>query len=203
MKFNEFKEKADQLEGGIIEIIEAICDAEDEHEIYDHMEHVASLARELAEHYKLDAEDAYLAGFLHDIGRLLETDEYVSILERYHINVDEDDIIVPDVLHGKVAAVITKEIFNIHNEAIEKGILYHTTLRKNPSDFEKVIFLADKLTWTYDELIYSIEETVTQSLNVACYNALSWMINHIKSENGTVLDITQEAYLYFKGSMLF
>lgn len=202
MKYKDLMESVNTLEGSITEKIEQLCEMNDEHEIYDHMEHVAYLAKELADHYHLNQEEAYLAGFMHDIGRIVDKSDYHNILESYQIEVTEDDLKVPDVLHGKISSLIVKEVFNVTSEDIHNGILYHTTLRKNPSDFEKVIFLADKLTWTYDDLIYQIEETVTQSLNVACYNALTWMIEHIQSENGLVLDVTQEAYLYFKGSML-
>jgi predicted HD superfamily hydrolase involved in NAD metabolism len=204
MKFADFKHKVETLtDHSVVEVIEHICDELDEHELYDHMEHVANLASELALHYKLDEDEAYLTGFLHDVGRLIDSNEYLEILERYEIPITDQEKQVTDVLHGKVANLIAKDIFNVESEDISRGILYHTTLRKHPSEFEKIIFLADKMTWTYDDLIYRIEETVFQSLNVACFNALTWLMEHIEKKNGLVLDTTLEAYLYFKGSMLF
>lgn len=203
MKYNEFKDRI--LELGDLEIqekIEILCEETDDLELYEHMEHVAALAAELAEQYDLNQEEAHLTGFLHDVGRLIDPEEYLDILEKYNISVDEDEKQVLDVLHEKVATLITEDVFNISNPMIIGGILYHTTLRKKPTDFEKVIFLADKLTWTYDELVFIIEETVTQSLNVSCFNALSWLIEHIESKNGLVLNNTLEAYLFFKDSVL-
>lgn len=203
MKLEEFKRRVLALEDhSVTEIIEHICDDLDEHELYDHMEHVANLASELSTHYNLNEEHAYLTGFLHDVARLIDTEEHLDILNERNIHVTDQEKQVVDVLHCKVANVIAKEVFNIHSEDVSLGILYHTTLRKQPSDFEKIIFLADKMTWTYDDLIYKIEETVFQSLNVACYNALSWLIEHLKEKDGLVLDTTLEAYLYFKGNMI-
>jgi HD superfamily phosphohydrolase YqeK len=58
------------------------------------------------------------------------------------------------------------------------------------------------MTWSYDDMVFDIEETVFQSLNVACYNALSWIIDHVEKKNGLILQDTLEAYLYFKGTVL-
>lgn len=203
MNYDELKDRIMELgDLDIEEKIEILCEETDDIELYDHMEHVATLAAELAEQYNLNQEDAHLTGFLHDVGRLIDPEEYLDILEKHNISVDEDEKQVIDALHEKVATLITEDVFNISNPMIRGGILYHTTLRKKPTDFEKVIFLADKLTWTYDELVFTIEETVTQSLDVACFNALTWLIKHIEGKNGLVLNNTLEAYLYFKGTVL-
>lgn len=203
MKFNTFKSYVQKSEySSVVEIIEALCHETSEEELYDHMEHVAELAVLFSKHYNLDQDAAYLTGFLHDVGRLIDSDEYLEILEKYNVSVTEYEKKVLDVLHGKVATIISKEIFKINSEDIINGILYHTTLREKPSDFEKIIFLADKMTWSYDDLIYDIEETVFQSLNLACYKGLHWIINHLKKKNGLILEETQAAYDYFKKFVL-
>lgn len=203
MKYKVFKQRIIELgDLTIEEKIETLCEETDDLELYDHMEHVATLAAELAEQYKLNKEHVYITGFLHDVGRLIDTEEYLDILNKHGIPVDEDEKQILDVLHGKVATLITEDVFGISDDLIKGGILYHTTLRKKPTDFEKVIFLADKMTWAYDELVYTIEETVTQSLNVACFNALKWLIKHIEAKDGLVLKNTLDAYLFFKGTVL-
>lgn len=203
MKFQEFKEMVSKIgSDSIIEVIEEICEDVGELELYDHMELVANLATEISAHYKLNEEEAYLTGFLHDVGRLIDAEEYMDILRDYAVPVTHEEAQVIDVLHSKVSDVISKEVFQVTSDNVSKGILYHTTLRRKASDFEKVMFIADKMTWTYDDLTYSIEETVMQNLNVACYNALKWLIEHIEEKDGLVLDDTMEAYLYFKGTVL-
>ncbi len=203
MKYNDFLSSVKAKEEvSIIDIIEEICDETDNLELFEHMEYVATLAGEIAKHYGLNEEHAYLTGFLHDVGRLIDSDEYLEILKHKNIKVTEDEVKVVDVLHGKVSTLICDEVFDINESDIHSGILYHTTLRKKPSDFEKVIFLADKMTWSYDDMVFNIEETVFQSLNVACYNALSWIIDHVEKKNGLILQDTLEAYLYFKGTVL-
>jgi len=203
MKFEAFKTYVkDTKYPTIVETIEALCDQISEDELYDHMEQVAELAVMLSEHYNLNTDDAYLTGFLHDVGRLIDPDEYLDILKEHHVKVSKEEMQVQDVLHGKVANIIAKEVFKINSPDISNGILYHITLRQEASDFEKVIFLADKMTWTYDDLIYDIEETVFQSLNVACYHALDWIIGHLREKNGLILETTESAYNHLKKKML-
>lgn len=203
MKFEAFKKYVENTAcSTIVETIEKLCDELSEEELYDHMEHVAEVAAMLADHYHLNKDDAYLTGFLHDIGKLIDTDEYIELLEKYKVDITESEKQVQDVLHGKIANIIIKEVFQIQSENISKGVLYHTTLRKNASDFEKIIFLADKMTWIYDDLVYSIEETVFQNLNVACYQALEWIIQHLQKKKGLILDTTVQAYEDLKNKMI-
>ncbi|MBN2794000.1 MAG: bis(5'-nucleosyl)-tetraphosphatase (symmetrical) YqeK [Clostridia bacterium] len=203
MKFDSLKERvASFQDAATVEIIEMLCNELDADDLYDHMEHVANLAGELAQHYRLNVEEAFLTGFLHDVGRLIDQEEYLELMERFNMPFDENEEKVIDVLHGKVSYLVAKEIFNISSEHIHNAILYHTTLRKSATDFEKIMFLADKMTWTYDDLVFAIEETVLQNLNVACYNSLEWIINHVEKRQGLLLDRTKEAYQYFKGMVL-
>lgn len=205
MDFNDLKERVFQLkeeEHSVVDIVEILCEETDNQELFDHMEHVATLAGDIAAFYKLDEEAAYTTGILHDIGRLVEGDSYLEILEAHHVAVDDKEKQVFDVLHCKVATVICDEIFAIEDDNIHNGLLYHKTLRGSPSDFEKVIFLADKMTWAYDELVFNIEESVFQSLNVACYHALEWLMNYIKKKKGVFLEDTLLAFDYFKNRML-
>jgi len=203
MKFEDFKDYIKETKyPTIVETIEAMCDEMAEDELYDHMEQVAEVAVMLSEHYNLNTDDAYLTGFLHDVGRLIDPDEYLDILKQYDVTISDEEMQVQDVLHGKIANIIVKEVFNIQSPDISNGILYHTTLRKDATDFEKVIFLADKMTWSYDDLVYDIEETVFQNLNVACYHALNWIIDHLKKKNGLILDRTEKAHHHFKNKMI-
>jgi len=204
MNYKEFKAYFSERKNlPIIESIECLCDETDNIELFEHMEHVATLAEELAKHYNLNEDEAYLTGFLHDVARLIDPEEYIQILENHDVYVTDDEMKVIDVLHGKVAKVLCENVLDVQSADIHSGILYHTTLRKKATDFEKVIFLADKMTWTYDDMVFNIEETVFQSLNVACYNALSWIIKHLENKNGLILPDTLEAYLFYKSSVLF
>lgn len=203
MKFKVFKEKVAEMDdASVVEIIEELCDESGEHDLYDHMEYAANMAVEISDHYTLNSEDAYLTGILHDIGRLIDKEEYLEILSEYAVAVTDQEKQVLDLLHAKVSEVIAREVFKIKSEAVSQGILSHSTLRKNPSDFEKIIFIADKLSWADEELVEQIEETVLQNLNVTCYKTLAWLIEHIEAEKGLLLDATKEAYDFFKARML-
>lgn len=204
MKYQKLKELASEHKNEhILDRVEIICDELGEHDLFDHMEHVAIIASNIAENYGFDSESMHLAGYLHDIGRLVDVDEYIALLDEYNIKILEEEKSIPDVLHGKISKLVCEDIFNISDEKILFAVMSHTTLRREATDFEKIIFLADKMTWVSDDLVYIIDETVMQTLNVTCYNVLEWLINDIEKKGGKVLKQTLEAYDYFKGSMLF
>lgn len=187
----------------ILDIIEIICDDLGENDLFDHLEQVASIASSIAENYGLDLGSAHLAGFLHDIGRLIDEEEYVELLEKNNIEVCDDEKLMPDVLHGKVSKLICEKLLNISDETILLSVMNHTALRRSSTESEKVIFLAEKMTWDDENLVFIIDETVMQTLNVTCYNALDWLIKDIEKKGEKALKQTMESYDYFKGLMLF
>lgn len=204
MKFNELKRLAENhRKEDIADTIEAICEATGETELYDHLEHVEAIAIDIAENYRLDPERLHIGSYLHDIAKLIDYEEYLPILEKYGVAVCDEEIQVRVTLHAKVSMVIAREIFEIKDALLLDAISNHTTLRVKATEYEKVLFLADKMTWNEEDLIYLLDETIMQVLNVTCFNALEWIIRDVKRQGGTVLSQVYDAYEYFKNLILF
>ena len=87
-----------------------------------HSRNTAILARDLALCNNLDEKAAYLAGIAHDMAK------------------DQ----ASDLDHGKAAAVLLQERFDIHNRDILEAVEFHTTGKQGMSDLSKVVFIADK-----------------------------------------------------------
>lgn len=204
MKFDELMELAKKHDlDDIVEKIEIICEESQEHELFDHLDHVATIAVDLSENYRLDPERMHIASYLHDISKLIDFEEYESILEKYDIEVTEDERKAKSTIHAKVSMVIAKEIFGVSDEELLLSIFYHTTLRAYPSEYDKILFLADKMTWNDEELVYLLDETIMQVINVTCKNALEWVIKDVESKGDTVVPLVREAYEYFRDQMVF
>lgn len=203
MNYIQFQEwimnRADE---DIFEVVEEICEETGHIELYDHMEHVANLASEIASHYNMSSEDAYLAGFLHDVGRLVKSNEYILLLNQREIHITEQERKVPSVLHGKVSAIIANHEFHIKDENLLNALRYHVSLRKDSSDMEKVIFLADKMSWDNKAVVNLVEDHVFQSLNIACFKVLEWLKEDIEGEAGIVLENLEAAYQQLKNNIL-
>ena len=124
---------------------------------YIHSLSVAKKAKELAEIYNEDADEAYLAGLLHDYAKELSGEEMLKEAERFNLNVDEIEKRVPALLHGRVGAAIAKEKYNI-NERIYNAIAFHTLTDKNMDTLAKIIYVADKIEDNRESTTYNIDK---------------------------------------------
>ena len=110
-------------------------------ERYIHSLGVMECAVELANEYGLDAEKAETAGLLHDCAKCLSNDE----LQKYNDYFDECEKLSSKTWHAPVGAIIAKEEYGVTDEEILSAIRWHTIGKKNMTDFEKIIFIADKI----------------------------------------------------------
>jgi len=109
-----------------------------------HCLRVATTAKDLAEHHKnADPQKAYLAGILHDLARFLPDAELLAIAAANQIFVEEYEKKYPVLLHGKIAAFLAENELGITDREILAAIQYHTLGRKNMSNLEKIIYVAD------------------------------------------------------------
>ncbi|MDI6712192.1 MAG: HD domain-containing protein, partial [Anaerosomatales bacterium] len=76
-----------------------------------HSERVAVMARRIAESYGLDAEEAYVAGLLHDWSRDADGQSLLAEARLLGIPVSEIDERVPYLLHAPVGARLVKREF--------------------------------------------------------------------------------------------
>ncbi len=71
------------------------------------------------------------------------------------------------LLHQRISAVIAKEYFKISDENILSAIECHTTLKAEASDYDMLLFIADKLSWDqngrppfYDDVIKAFDVSI-------------------------------------------
>lgn len=113
-------------------------------ERYIHTLGTAECARELAIKYRLDSEKAYLAGLLHDCAKCFSNDKLLDIIHK-HLQVEECEMLNYKTLHAPVSAYIAEKEFHVTDKEILSAIRWHTLGKLDMTDFEKIIFLADKI----------------------------------------------------------
>ncbi len=113
-------------------------------ERYLHTLGTADCAKKLAKKYNLDEEKAYLAGLLHDCAKCFSKEKLLDIIKK-HLNVEESEMLNYKTLHAPVSAYIAETEFGITDKEILSSIRWHTLGRLEMSDFEKIVFLADKI----------------------------------------------------------
>jgi predicted HD superfamily hydrolase involved in NAD metabolism len=113
-------------------------------ERYFHTLGTAACAQELAIKYALDGEKAYLAGLLHDCAKCFSNEKLLDIINK-NLDVEPAEMQNYKTLHAPVSAYIAQKEFNITDNEILSAIRWHTLGKLEMSDFEKIVFLADKI----------------------------------------------------------
>lgn len=113
-------------------------------ERYIHSLGTAECARELADKFDLDKDKAYTAGLLHDCAKCFSNEKLLKIIQT-NLNVEEAEMLNYKTLHAPVSAYYAKEKFGVYDKEILSAIRWHTLGQIDMSNFEKIIFLADKI----------------------------------------------------------
>jgi predicted HD superfamily hydrolase involved in NAD metabolism len=118
---------------------------------YSHTMNVMYCAVELAVRHNASALEAALAGLLHDCAKDIRGEEALRLADHYGIEVDEVSALQPDLLHGKIGAILAREQYlgGLMKDAPESeqsvlnAIRYHTTGYPEMTLLDSIIFIAD------------------------------------------------------------
>lgn len=114
-------------------------------ERFEHSLGAAEMARELAERFNCDREKAYIAGLLHDCAKCMDFELSKKIATEHTPDLDETEKDNKKTIHAPVSAYIAREKFGVTDAEILSAIRLHTIGKCRMSDFEKIIFIADKI----------------------------------------------------------
>ena len=113
-------------------------------ERYEHSIGVAECAAELAQRFGLDKEKAYLCGLIHDCAKCFSNEELKATICNCK-DLCDGELINPKTYHAPVGAILAKQELGICDEEIISATRWHTLGKVEMSDFEKIIFIADKI----------------------------------------------------------
>lgn len=150
-------------------------------DVLKHVENVADIAVRLAKAYDLDVAKTKLAALLHDISGIMTPQEMYDFAITKGLEIDPAEEKYHALLHQRVSKIIAQEEYGITDLDILNAIECHTTLRKNASMYDKVIFIADKISWdqkgvpSYDDLLKSGS---VETLDEACYLYIKYQFDN-------------------------
>jgi len=164
----------------------------------DRIEHGISVGKEatrLAERYGHDRQKAEMAGLLHDVCRCDHPKWMREYMRKHRCVLPVEWRKNPQLWHGPCASILIRRELGIRDREILVSIRFHTTGRPGMSDFEKIIFLADKIEPTRD---YSgareIRNAAQRSLDEAVFLALKGNITHLCQRGLPLVKETVGAY---------
>lgn len=167
-------------------------------ERYIHSLGVMEAAVELAEMFDMDVEKARIAGLLHDAAKCFSNEKLLEIIKEHIPEVQECELLNYKTLHAPVSAYLAKTQFNVSDSEILDAIRWHTLGRCKMSDFEKVIFLADKIEPRTRELAFRNEclELLNQEngLNKAMFKCFEATIKSLVDRRLAICHITIDVY---------
>ena len=164
---------------------------------YIHTLGTANCAKELAKQFGLNQYKAYLAGLLHDCAKCFSNEKLLDIIHQ-HLDVEECEMLNYKTLHAPVSAYIAETKFNITDKEIISAIRWHTLGKLNMTDFEKIIFIADKIEPNTRDKEYSdkIRELLSQDngLNKALLKCYKETIKSLVKRDLKICLLTIEIY---------
>ena len=164
---------------------------------YIHTLGTADCAKELAKQFGLNEDKAYLAGLLHDCAKCFPNEELLDIIHK-HLDVEECEMLNYKTLHAPVSAYIAETEFGITDKEILSAIRWHTLGKLDMSDFEKIVFIADKIEPNTRDKEYSdkIRELIAQEngLNKALLKCYKETIKSLVKRDLKICLLTIEIY---------
>lgn len=159
--------------------VQAFLEYHNEHETLDHTINVGNEAVRIAQLFGVNEAFALHAALLHDVSNVVPKDRMMSIAEAQSIHIIEEELRFPRIVHQKLSKDMAMEIFGCTNMAILNAIECHTTLKAGASPLDKVLFVADKISW---ELLgeHPYQEMMRQRLEVFDLDgAILVYLNHV------------------------
>ena len=164
---------------------------------YIHTLGTADCAKELAKQFGLNEDKAYLAGLLHDCAKCFPNEELLDIIHK-HLDVEECEMLNYKTLHAPVSAYIAETEFGITDKETLSAIRWHTLGKLDMSDFEKIVFIADKIEPNTRDKEYSdkIRELLAQEngLNKALLKCYKETIKSLVKRDLKICLLTIEIY---------
>ena len=113
-------------------------------ERYLHSIGTAEMSAKLAEKYGCDTEKAYISGLLHDCAKCMDFLKSQEIAKKYIEDITEEELNNRKTIHAPVSAYVARTKYGVKDKEILSAIRFHTIGRCDMTDFEKIIFIADK-----------------------------------------------------------
>lgn len=166
-------------------------------ERYEHSLGVSECARELAEKFGVNPDKAELCGLIHDCAKCFPNKDLKSTICECN-DLCEGELMNPKTYHAPAGAILARDEFNIDDEEILSAIRWHTLGKPDMTDFEKIIFLADKIetrTRPY-ELINPIRSVLSEEngLDKALLICYANTIKSLVDRNLSICTVTVEIY---------
>lgn len=149
---------------------------------------VALEAKKIALRFDENQEAAFKAGWLHDISAIFPNEQRITVAEALGIKPLHEEKVFPLIIHQRISQVMAQEIFGVTDQVVLSAIGCHTTLKKNASRLDKVVFVADKIRWDKDGDPPYLQELIS-ALDVSLDDAAFYYLEFLWNKRGQLKTI--------------
>ena len=165
-----------------------------------HSKNTALVALSLNRNFcpKIDEDKLLLAGLLHGVGKMYDKTELPNNIQ----NVIPKDSIGTPVQHQFVSAEIVKNDFHISDEDVLNAIRFHTTGRENMSQFEKLIYVSDLISYERNfQGVESLRKAVYNDFEKGFITCLTYSRDYVVETGREVYPLTDKAISFYKENL--
>lgn len=165
-----------------------------------HSKNTALVALSLNRNFcpKTDEDKVLLAGLLHDVGKMYDKTELPETIK----NAIPKDSIGTPVQHQFVSAEIVKNDFHIADEDVLNAIRFHTTGRENMSQFEKLIYVSDLISYERNfQGVESLRKAVYNDFEKGFITCLTYSRDYVVETGREVYPLTDKAINFYKENL--
>lgn len=146
-----------------------------------HSIRVSNKAQKLCSKYGISLDFGKQCGLLHDISAVIPNDERINVARALNIELCDEEIELPLIIHQKISAVMAYEIFNIRDNSVLNAIECHTTLKSNYTILDLILFISDKIEWDQPgKPVYlnGLLNNLDSSLEKAAFYYIEYLLNN-------------------------
>jgi predicted HD superfamily hydrolase involved in NAD metabolism len=112
-----------------------------------HVIRVTTAGMRLAARFELPLKSVRLACMAHDLAAVVPLHQIVATAESLAVPLSAEDRLIPQVLHGRIAAAVLAHVYGLDDPGVLDAIRFHTTLRQRATALDQLVFVADKLAY--------------------------------------------------------
>lgn len=166
---------------------------------YEHSLRTAQTCAFFCRKYGLDEKTGYLAGVAHDMCKKLPPEKMEKLAAQDGEDVSELERKNPALLHGRAAAVLIQEKFDVHEKDVVEAIANHTFGKKGMCDLAKILFVADKIEPGRDHVDEEYMKSISElTLNQLIFKVISESVEYLNKKGKKVAPATKEYLDYLK-----
>jgi nicotinate-nucleotide adenylyltransferase len=162
---------------------------------FQHSCNVARAAKQLAQRYGADQENAYFAGLVHDICKEMDMEEQRRLMLAGDFAPDEAELHSKKLWHGIAGAYFLRTEFGVTDWDILLAVRFHAVGRQDMSLLEEIIYMADMISEERDyKGVARMRKLAFEDLQEAMLEALEDAIASVLKKQGMIPQYTIAAY---------